>query len=109
MKKAIPTWVKNQEMTVKEVREAYDELGKKLEALERAVENKKEAAQRGGDYRGQSVRYTNSDQRQQDAFIDQMTKAHKKMAKALGYRTAHDVLKVMETAMQNAYDGEAYI
>lgn len=107
--KAIPSWVKSQEMTVKEVRAAYDQLGKKLESLERAVENKKEAAKRGGEYRGQSVRYCNSDQRQQDAFINEMTKAHKKMAAALGYRTAHDVLAVMEKAMQKAYNGDAYI
>jgi GDP-D-mannose dehydratase len=108
-KKKVPEWVRKQELAVSNVRVAYDELGRKLEAQERAIQDKITAAETGEDHNNQSVQYTNSDQRQHDALVAALTSSHKKMANAMGYRSAHEILDIIAKGIAKAYNGEGHV
>ena len=92
--------IKRSKKMIRGIRMEVSALNSLLDNWEKVVE-KKEA--------NDNVIVANFDQAEYDRMCNAVTKQYKAMAKILGFRSAHDILKIIEDGYKKAWNGENYI
>jgi len=92
--------IKRSKKMIRGIRMEVSALNSLLDNWEKVVE-KKEA--------NDNVIVANFDQAEYDRMCNAVTKRYKAMAKILGFRSAHDILKIIEDGYKKAWNGEDYL